>query len=445
MSLVRASNRFLVPLVLLLLGALAGDASAQGHVWVVDGSGGADFTEIQPAVDAAAEGDVIYVRRVTPTPYASFQVVAKTLTLAAEPLPISGPLAGVPTLLEGTIEIRDLAPDQSLVLIGFDVRSPAPVGGQGQATLEISDCRGGVVIQNSIFTRKPGPGGTVSLPPLAPAVRLIRAQAVLFVASLAQGQEAVEIGSSSPGLWVAASRAFLFDSTAEGGKGSSAYFAPSSVVPATPGGDGLFLGEAALYSAGSRFIGGDGGRGIVDAAMNCFPSQDGGDGLVLLGSGSKGTLVDSSMAGGIGGVAPPGTPCAAGTDGKDLDAVKAQIRLFTGRQRRLIVDALVREGHDLLLRFEGVPGEEVLLAQGTLDTQASTELAAPFLLKTVTSRRMGTIPASGILERRIPIGDLGAGVEAVPLLLQAVFVAFPTGGGVTPSNPAAVLLLDDSF
>jgi hypothetical protein len=35
--------------------------AAQGHVWHVDDSGGADFTTVQAAIDAAADGDTIVI------------------------------------------------------------------------------------------------------------------------------------------------------------------------------------------------------------------------------------------------------------------------------------------------------------------------------------------------------------------------------------------------
>ena len=53
------------PFVQLLLPlALAASLSAQGKVWVVDDDGGfgVDFTVLQDAVDAAADGDVVLVR-----------------------------------------------------------------------------------------------------------------------------------------------------------------------------------------------------------------------------------------------------------------------------------------------------------------------------------------------------------------------------------------------
>ena len=55
---------------------LASAMSAQGTVWTVDFDGSGDFDEIQPAVDAAADGDVILV---APGGYAPFRISGKGL------------------------------------------------------------------------------------------------------------------------------------------------------------------------------------------------------------------------------------------------------------------------------------------------------------------------------------------------------------------------------
>jgi hypothetical protein len=69
-------------LVLGLIAALAPALTAQGRVWVVDdGPLAADFSALQPAVDAAAEGDILLVM---PGNYASFKITGKSLTVTAE-------------------------------------------------------------------------------------------------------------------------------------------------------------------------------------------------------------------------------------------------------------------------------------------------------------------------------------------------------------------------
>ncbi|NIA11877.1 MAG: hypothetical protein GWP10_19660 [Nitrospiraceae bacterium] len=65
--------------VLAVLLACAG--AAAGGTWVVDDDGGADFTSIQAAVDAASAGDTIEVRSGT---YVENVDVDKRLTLVGE-------------------------------------------------------------------------------------------------------------------------------------------------------------------------------------------------------------------------------------------------------------------------------------------------------------------------------------------------------------------------
>ena len=74
------SIRALVTVV--LLSALAtGQAAAQGRLWTVDSRGGADFTVLQSAILAAADGDVVAVRG---GPYTPIAVVGRQLTVVAD-------------------------------------------------------------------------------------------------------------------------------------------------------------------------------------------------------------------------------------------------------------------------------------------------------------------------------------------------------------------------
>src|SRR5262245_10646756 len=56
-------KKFMVPLVLVALGSLPW-REAQARLWIVDGYGSGDFTQIQPAIDASQDGDVILVRSI---------------------------------------------------------------------------------------------------------------------------------------------------------------------------------------------------------------------------------------------------------------------------------------------------------------------------------------------------------------------------------------------
>ena len=84
----RARALVLVPLLGTLAGASAG--SAQLQTWIVDDTPAPppDFTDIQSAVDAAAEGDTILVEAGS---YPTFQIDAKSVSILAVAARRSGP------------------------------------------------------------------------------------------------------------------------------------------------------------------------------------------------------------------------------------------------------------------------------------------------------------------------------------------------------------------
>src|SRR5437867_7856524 len=98
-------SRLLSTSILLLLAP----AARAGNVLVVDASGGGAFTQIQPAVDAAADGDTILVKSGT---YGSFVVGDKGLAIVGD--------AGASVQVAGAIRARNLAAGRTLVLENLD-------------------------------------------------------------------------------------------------------------------------------------------------------------------------------------------------------------------------------------------------------------------------------------------------------------------------------------
>ena len=87
----------------------AGAATAQ-TVWTVGPAG--DFTDIQPAVDAAADGDLILVDGNSGAAgYSAFVVDAKSLTILGEERP---------NVLPGPTRVRNVALDQRVVIRAMD-------------------------------------------------------------------------------------------------------------------------------------------------------------------------------------------------------------------------------------------------------------------------------------------------------------------------------------
>ncbi|HEX5011641.1 MAG TPA: hypothetical protein VFY71_14705, partial [Planctomycetota bacterium] len=97
-----------------LAGVLAATpAAAQGALWIVDDDGGpgVDATDIQAAIDAAADGDVILVR----------SGVYSSLVLDGRSLSVIGEDGEDVELAPGTVSVAHLAADQRVLLRGLDV------------------------------------------------------------------------------------------------------------------------------------------------------------------------------------------------------------------------------------------------------------------------------------------------------------------------------------
>ncbi len=116
-------------LLLLLTAPLASQTT-----WIVDASGGpgAQFTDIQAAVDAAADGDRILVRAGS---YAPFQIDGKGLAVLGEDN----------VLLRGTgqLHVSNTAPGQDVVLTDLDLDASPPIFSNHGATL----CRGRLLME----------------------------------------------------------------------------------------------------------------------------------------------------------------------------------------------------------------------------------------------------------------------------------------------------------
>ena len=183
--------------VLLLSAALA----AQGRLWIVSQSGcpKVDFATIQEAVDAAADGDVILVRRpLPPTPYAGFTVDGKSLVVVGE--------RADHMQVVGSIAVRNLALTQQVALLGINattdsrgISSPALVLGNNVGPVWIEECS----LSGGDGVEAVRVDGTVSV--------------VLARCSMRGGS--FSTGQVPPGMYVESSQVHLYDCAVNGGTG----------------------------------------------------------------------------------------------------------------------------------------------------------------------------------------------------------------------------------
>ncbi len=423
--------------------------SAQGKVWVVDALNlvGTDFTDIQPAVDAAADGDVILVRGRLGKEYGGAIIAARTLTIAGD-LDTSTPFPVQINPVTGPIWIQNLAVDQRVTLRGLVIRDAVPVAPAFQSNLTVTGSMGDVFVEDISMTR----GASIFLgQPAPPALNVATTSKLTLVHSSGFGSRGAEGAMGGQGGLIFSSSVILHHVLLRGGDGSPVSEPqPGVIIQAQPGGEGLRIVGSKVIAIGSTISGGDGGRGIEDAAMNCYPSADGGTGAhVTFSAINPASLIelDSTIKGGRGGGAP-GINCPAGADGDDL-FLGGAYTVLPASAPEFSSNSPVREGEDLDLLFRASAGDFAFLSVGVLNGPEFNPVAFDGLLHIVQPtlfRFMGTVPASGNFLRQFTVNELGHGVEAMNVDLQGIFFTPATTGlRLTAANPSSVLLLDESF
>ena len=216
---------------------LAGALSAQGAVHIVDDDGGAGvaFTEIQPAIDAAAPGDVIVVRAGS---YDGFQMFGKPLEVLGEGMDqvtVGVDPATLPVRIEG------MPPGNGAALSGLRILADGP------PPLELLNNQGRVSLVDLHVS--PPPFGPQSSGLAIASSELVLLQSSFFSLS---GSGV----SPSPAIQAVDSTLWIMDTEIWGANGGSW----SSCEPSGPAGaPGISLTDSVLYLADSRIYGGSGG------------------------------------------------------------------------------------------------------------------------------------------------------------------------------------------
>jgi hypothetical protein len=387
------------------LAALAGVAQADVHY--VDSSGGGDFTTIQAAVDASLDGDVIVVR---PGSFAAFVVDDKTLSIATE----SGGLV----LVQGTVEIRNLAAHRRVLVSGLSIQGPltgfmTPYGKPG---LKITNDLGQVWVQDADIV-----GGTqtgsLSAFPGGPAVDCSNAAKVSLTRSFLFGGDGWSSddeesfgGAAGVALRAQGSALALYDCYLRGGKGG---YGGSGGA----GGDAAHFLDWGAFASGTRFFGGEGGTNIDYISAG---GGAGGDGVQLDANAGLHALDCTFVegAGGVGQGAPPDGPPGAATSGTGF------VHLLAGAARVADVPAHAQPGSVVVFDVHGEPGDVVRLPVGLrsafLWIPASNGVRHYPGLLLVPTDPAGVLPASGVLSVALTVPPLPSGVAAATVCGQVL-------------------------
>ncbi|MEM7307983.1 MAG: hypothetical protein AAF682_14995 [Planctomycetota bacterium] len=393
-----------------------------GDVLVVDEEGAAGtFPGIKGAVFAASEGDTILVRSGT---YPGFTVDGKSLTIVAED---GAEVAVLPefSVVEHAVQVRGLGPGQHVVVRGMtlfpDVLSfPEPV-------LLIEDNLGTVVLED-VHTDTFESWQAVPL-----SVR--NSQAVLFNRCTFQ---ASICGFPCAAGEVSDSNLTVYDSEFRGGDGTT----PLPFSGAGAGGAGLIVSGGTLFAAGTLFAGGDGGT--TENPEQCTAA--GGDGIQLTTLSPALTLRGCTLAAGQPGGGGTSDPPCGDPNGEPIHVETGTVLELPGEARSLAVSAAVREGESLALDFGGEPGDLVFvgfahtIAPPLFVPVLAGELALGFPFQVLFQ---GEIGASGALATAALMPELGPGVMAVHLHLQAVH--FALGGATFLGGTSSAVGLDASL
>lgn len=414
---------------------------ALAGVIVVDPSGAGSFTEINPAVVAAVEGDLVLVKSGT---YAGFMVDDKAVAVVAD--------AGAVVNVLGTVHIGALAAGKTVVLDRLNVMTPYTGVSVNSYGLRAVNCAGRIRVQGCTLSGAHGnPDG---LGPGCVAVGstsgwegayLDHCSDVAFSLCVLRGGSASDLyefpqcdgqpvygdhGGNGLKSWF--STVSLYDCQSFGGAGSDAWFGGGAA------GSGIEAGMSNIDASNVLMAGGKGGD-----AWDYFGPTDpapGGAGI-LAGAGSFVRVLDCSMQPGASGSSlwgspPPYLPADGG----------AAYKLLSGASKGFGIPRVLRELQNTFMTFTGVGGDAafLFLSPATAKIPAPSlkgvlHLSGSALLGPVA---VGVVPLAGTLQVPISVPPLPAGILGAEVYLQGVLAA--TAGG-TLTSWVHVTLLDSSL
>jgi hypothetical protein len=300
----------------LALLALSPLASSQ-TIWTVDAAGPSDFDDIQSAVDAASDGDLILVDGNADTSfYPGFVIDGKSLVLQGrgEPTIRAANLFGVN---QGqSLTIRNLSAVQTLSLRGMEFDQ---LGSYEERVATFTDCAGAIVLEDCAFTSS----GRMVEVVRSSSVTLTRCSLLAPQSRLVELPQSASIPFSYTALTGVESGLWFYDSEIRGGDGLPAGSLFGQVGESVGAGDGLGLLDSSVFASGSVFAG-----GVSLDAVACASGADGGNGLSASGASTSLRLLDSTTIGGGGGAGGCGQP--DGVDGEDLVAPAGTVTLRPG-------------------------------------------------------------------------------------------------------------------
>ncbi|MBI5433502.1 MAG: right-handed parallel beta-helix repeat-containing protein [Planctomycetes bacterium] len=388
--------------------------------------------DLQAAIDAAADGDVLVAHGGN---YSGFTIDNRSLAIFAVP--------GETVHVQGKVEIKNLPSSKRVVLSDLDIDETIASGLDGTHALYVSNCTGSVWIQSCTLTGADGvdtgtsPDGGFG----GAGVELLNATSVVLVSSTLEGGAGGDIGTTScfpacwlpgeggAGLWLrGSSRAALYDCDALGGHGGNGGY------QASQGGHGISntASSGSLFASNTSASGGDGGASVA------WQNGDGGDGLRTPASPTVSTLLGSSFTPGVAGTGSASNP---GSDGVPVFGAALQL---APSARRFSTEHVARAASSISASLGGEAGDRYFAPKSTttawlskLATNGVWTIRYPAVMPTTP---LAILPFDGsvVVNWNTPQVPIGA---QTALCFSQGYVLPPSGGAVLAS-PACTLLLD---
>jgi len=424
---------------------LSTTSAAAGQTWWVDDDGGTgiDFTQIQPAIDAAQSGDLIVVHAGS---YRGFSL-QKGLT-------ILGTGAGNTSVVRGTVMVTGVPGFERAVLSGlslrpmveyFDVDNQQNVLASPLA-LGVDSNLGPVILDNLEFDNPLGE--------LGPRVSINECADARLYQCVVKGYGSFSFANGMDGVQVVNSHVEVVDSYLRGGDGGADWYGG----PGGLGGDGLDASNSIVSVHRSTCLGGDGGDAGDDNTAVVI-GGDGGHGLRLDGGSVAliGGIPSDRLEPGPGGIATCWLSCTDGAPGFGLLLLGASVARHSGvtivsesvtpgsvaspavpADPTLHRTGLLKAGDVQTFSITGPPGEAVTFHFG----RKAVVLPGPLpgmdnLVTHDRSIQLGPIPPTGELQFNFTIPT---GLPAGFTLFAQAEITSASGPRLTSSLPLVVRL-----
>ncbi|MEM7307942.1 MAG: hypothetical protein AAF682_14790 [Planctomycetota bacterium] len=333
-------------------------ASAQA-VWRVDPGGEGDFLELQEAIDAAADGDVIVVEQST---HAPIRIVGKGLRIHAASTFFSVFNEEIEGVEGPAVLVADLAPTQSVVIDRLQSFSGLPFA---PSAMRVENCAGPVFVHAAFLDSYGGP-----------ALHVLGSDSVVLTDCVLQTNVTTPAldGEPQPGpgaLVEGGSRLFGYDVSFLGSHGPFVLPGLPAVSGPQDGGDGLTVIDSTVVLQGGDC---DGGSGSTFFSGGCVDGGDGGAGIRLVGTGLQQPVVRftaTQFSGGSGGFT--GGCGTAGVAGPQIEPGPGDV-INTFQDLRLVdfEAGLSEPGEPVRFTATGKPGDLVFVFASSAPAVATT-------------------------------------------------------------------------